>query len=51
MYDETGRVDGWIREINDLYEYYPTMYKKVTEEDILQITKEYLGSEERGERT
>ena len=46
-YDETGRVDEMdSEEFNDLYEYYRTMYKKVTEEDILQVTKEYLGSEE-----
>lgn len=46
-YDETGRVDELgSEEFNDLYEYYRTMYKKVTEEDILQVTKEYLGSEE-----
>ena len=47
VYDETGRVDEMdSEEFNDLYEYYRTMYKKVTEEDILQVTKEYLGSEE-----
>ena len=47
VYDETGRVDEMdSQEFNDLYEYYRTMYKKVTEEDILQVTKEYLGSEE-----
>ena len=46
-YDETGRVDEMdSEEFNDLYEYYRTMYKNVTEEDILQVTKEYLGSEE-----
>lgn len=49
IYDETGCTDDTELagdKFQDLYQYYRTFFKKVTEEDIEQFEREYRGSEE-----
>lgn len=50
VYDRTGRIDDADElageKFDQLYEYYRTMYREVTEEDVLEFEAQYRGSEE-----
>jgi len=50
VYDQTGSLEDSEElsggKFDDLYDYYRTMYKKVTEDDVLAFENEYRGSQE-----